>query len=56
MATPFPFDFTTNKNLLMGMTKPIVDDHTGTDNFTPMIRSSDAHVADDHEKAIQCLQ
>ena len=40
----------------MGMTKPIADDHTSTDDFTPMTRSSDAQVADDHEKAIQCLQ
>ena len=43
-------------NFLMGMTKPIADDHTSTDDFTPMTRSSDAQVADDHEKTIQCLQ
>ena len=41
---------------MIGMTKPIADDHTSTDDFTPMMRSSDAQVADDHEKAIQCLQ
>ena len=40
----------------MGMTKPIADDHTSMDDITPMTRSSDAQVADDHEKAIQCLQ
>ena len=40
----------------MGMTKPIADNHTSTDDFTPMTRSSDAQVADDHEKAIQCPQ
>ena len=38
------------------MTKPIDDDHTNTDDFTPMTRSSNAQVADDHEKAIKCLQ
>ena len=41
---------------LMGMTKPIADDHTNTNDFTPMTRSSDAQVAEDHEKDIQWLQ
>ena len=44
------------KKNLMGMTKPIADNHIRTDDFIPMTRSSDAHIADDHEKAIQCLQ
>ena len=34
------------------MRKPIADDHTMKDDFTPMMRSSNAQVADDHEKAI----
>ena len=38
------------------MTKPITDDHTEKDDFTPMTRSSNAHVAEDHETAIQYLQ
>ena len=41
---------------MTGMTKPIVDDHTRKDDFTPMTRSSNAHVAEDHETAIQYLQ
>ena len=41
---------------LIGMTKPIADDHTRKDDFTPMTRSSNAHIAEDHETAIQYLQ
>ena len=38
---------------MIGMTKPIADDHISMDNFTPMTRSSNAHIAEDHETAIQ---
>ena len=41
---------------MIGMTKPIADDHISMDNFTPMMRSSNAHVAEDHKTAIQYLQ
>ena len=42
--------------LVIGMMKPIADDHTRKDDFTLMTRSSNAHVAKDHETAIQYLQ
>ena len=38
------------------MTKPITDDHTRKDDFTPMKRSINAHDAEDHETTIQYLQ
>ena len=41
---------------LTGMTKPVKDDHTRKDDFTPVTRSGNAHVANDHETAIQYLQ
>ena len=41
---------------LIGMAKPIKDDHTRKDDFTPVTRSGDGHVADDYETAIQYLQ
>ena len=41
---------------LIGVTKLIADDHIRMDDFTPMTRSSNAHIAEDHETAIQYLQ
>ena len=38
------------------MTEPIKDDHTRKDDFIPVTRSGDGHIADDHEIAIQYLQ